>query len=212
MHPYTLLKRDGFWYVQGFEVGAGDVRTYRVDRIEDDVTVLRDEASVAPEGFDPGEAVNASIENIGAQGRPSEALVLVDADRAASAILELGEAAIVERRTDGSVVLRVSCRNPVLFRAWVLGFVEHAEVLEPAEVRAAGYAVSSARSDWQLGAAHGALLRRLAEESVAVARETDPSAAARHAEWLVQRTAQIEAGTLSLTVGHRDLLALPTAR
>jgi hypothetical protein len=77
---------------------------------------------------------------------------------------------------------------------------------------AAGYAVSSARSDWRLGAAHGALLRRLAEESVAVARETDPSAAARHAEWLVQRTAQIEAGTLSLTVGHRDLLALPPAR
>lgn len=77
---------------------------------------------------------------------------------------------------------------------------------------AAGYAVSSARSDWQVGAKHGAMLRRMAEETAAVACETEPSGAARYAEWLSLRTAQIEAGTLSLTVGHLDLLALPPAR
>jgi len=77
---------------------------------------------------------------------------------------------------------------------------------------AAGYTVSSARSDWQVGAAHGAMLRRMAEETVAVACETEPAATALYAEWLSQRTAQIEAGLLLLTVGHLDLLALPPAR
>lgn len=77
---------------------------------------------------------------------------------------------------------------------------------------AAGYTVSSTRSDWQVGAAHCTMLHRLVEETVAVACETEPSDAAHHAEWLSQRTAQIEAGTLSLTVGHLDVLALPQVR
>ena len=74
-----------------------------------------------------------------------------------------------------------------------------------------GYTVTTARSDWQLGTAHGAMLRHMAEESVAVARETDFSAAASYADWLAQRTALIDAGSLMLTVGHLDLLALPPA-
>ncbi len=77
---------------------------------------------------------------------------------------------------------------------------------------AAGYTVSTARSDWQIGVAHREMLRRMAEESVAVALETDPSVAACYADWLAQRAAQIDAGVLSLTIGHLDLLALPPAR
>lgn len=77
---------------------------------------------------------------------------------------------------------------------------------------AAGYTVSTARSDWQIGQAHREMLRRMAEESVAVALETDPSAAALYGDWLAQRTARIDAGLLTLTIGHLDLLALPPAR
>ena len=76
----------------------------------------------------------------------------------------------------------------------------------------AGYTVSTARSDWQIGQAHREMLRRMAEESVAVALETDPSAAALYGDWLAQRVALLDAGQLTLTIGHLDLLALPPAR
>lgn len=34
LHPWALLLRHGFWYVIGFDLGHGEERTYRVDRIE----------------------------------------------------------------------------------------------------------------------------------------------------------------------------------
>jgi hypothetical protein len=76
---------------------------------------------------------------------------------------------------------------------------------------AAGYRVTTARSDWQLGAPHRDMLRHMAEEAAAVARETNPAAAGRIDDWLAQRRAQATAGALALTVGHQDLLALPLA-
>lgn len=76
---------------------------------------------------------------------------------------------------------------------------------------AAGYRVTTARSDWQLGPPHAAMLLRMAEESAEVARAANPAAAARVDAWLAQRRAQIRAGALSLVIGHQDLLALPPA-
>ena len=34
LHPYALLLRERFWYVIGHDVARGEVRTYRVDRME----------------------------------------------------------------------------------------------------------------------------------------------------------------------------------
>ena len=68
-------------------------------------------------------------------GGEATALVAIDAVRAGAAVRELGVEAVRDRRADGSVVVEVPCANPLAFRSWVLGFMDHAEVLEPAEQR-----------------------------------------------------------------------------
>jgi proteasome accessory factor B len=64
------------------------------------------------------------------------ARLLVDADRAPSAVQHVGEDAVVERRPDGSVVVELPVTNRDAFRSFVITFLDHAEVLEPPELRA----------------------------------------------------------------------------
>jgi predicted DNA-binding transcriptional regulator YafY len=67
--------------------------------------------------------------------QPIDAQVLVDATRAGWVVDELGEAAVIERRPDGAVVVELPVVNREAFRSFVLGLLEHAEVLGPAELR-----------------------------------------------------------------------------
>jgi predicted DNA-binding transcriptional regulator YafY len=69
------------------------------------------------------------------EGEPLIARVLVDGQQAAIAIGEAGANAVVEERDDGSIVLEMSVTNVDGFRSFVLGFLEHAEVLGPPELR-----------------------------------------------------------------------------
>jgi predicted DNA-binding transcriptional regulator YafY len=133
--PYGLLTRDGFWYVVGREHEADQRKTFRVDRIEGVVAVGQPDAFTVPPGFDPASSVAEDPKQIG-EGEPATALVAVGARRAASVVREVGDEAVVERRGDGSVVVRVPCTNLAAFRSWVLGLLDHAEVLAPPEVRA----------------------------------------------------------------------------
>jgi predicted DNA-binding transcriptional regulator YafY len=133
--PYGLLTRDGFWYVVGLEHESGLRKTYRVDRIEGDVEVGEGGTVEVPAGFDVAAAVADDPKQLG-EGDPAEALVAVDGLRAASVVREVGEAAVVERREGGGVVVRVPCTNLAAFRSWVVGLLDHAEVLEPPAVRA----------------------------------------------------------------------------
>jgi len=72
-----------------------------------------------------------------------------------------------------------------------------------------GFTVGTARSDWQIAGEHPALLGQMIDEALAVGRELEPDAASAFAEWAACRRAQVVTGRLSLTIGHRDLLALP---
>jgi predicted DNA-binding transcriptional regulator YafY len=136
LEPWGLLQRGGFWYVVGYDMTAQEQRTYRVDRITGEVSAGEPNAFARPHGFDVRTAFPADAKLLQiAGGGPSEAVVAVDADRAHAVLRELGEAAMMERRADGSVLVRVPCLNRLVFRGWLLGFLEHAEVLQPAEVR-----------------------------------------------------------------------------
>ena len=64
-----------------------------------------------------------------------EALLLVDADQAGWAVARLGEEAVREHLGDGSVVLSLAVANKDAFRSFVLGFLDHAEVLSPPDLR-----------------------------------------------------------------------------
>ncbi len=75
--------------------------------------------------------------------------------------------------------------------------------------REAGYRTWLAESSWRLEAADHRLADRLLEGWAAAAAESQPDAAARVAAWAVRRRATLGRGSFRVTVGHRDLLALP---
>lgn len=129
--PHQLGFSRGHWYLWGFDHLREEVRAYRVDRIQGDVEVLG-AAAARPEGRTRHRAL-AGWELGDAE--PVDALLLVDADQTAWAAHQLGEDAVVERRDDGSAVFRLTVSNPEGFRSFVLTFLEHAEVLEPPELR-----------------------------------------------------------------------------
>jgi len=73
-------------------------------------------------------------------------------------------------------------------------------------LRGSGAAIAAERSDWRVPATATAMVAALIEGMVTPATEMAPVHAAAIAAWADRRRAQIAAGVLRLTVGHRDLL------
>lgn len=134
--PYALVSRNGLWYLVGLDLDRDELRTFRVDRIEGTVRAGEPAAFERPDDLDLRSIVPVDPKLLGErEDTARSATVLVDAARAALVTLELGESAVVERRPDGSVVVSVPCTNLQSFRHWVLGLLEHAEVIGPPDVR-----------------------------------------------------------------------------
>lgn len=76
-----------------------------------------------------------------------------------------------------------------------------------AELDARGHRVRLAPSDWHLGSDDRPLLEATLDGIVAAAGQVDDDRML--ARWSEQRRRQLAAGTLRLTLGHQDLLALP---
>ena len=129
--PWRLSFRNGHWYLAGHDHDAGEERMFRLDRLESDVAVTGDEGAFERPA------------HTGSQPPPWElgvedaltARLLVDADQAAWAAGHVGPDAVEAWRPDGSVVLAVRVTNRDAFRSFVLGFLDHAEVLGPPELR-----------------------------------------------------------------------------
>ena len=134
LHPYTLLKRDGFWYVLGFDVGADQVRTYRVDRIENSVERGAGDAFERPVDFDPSTVFPSDPRTLG-DSSGAVATVRVDSGRASQVEAE-GGTTVVARHADGSIDVEVPCASVDAFRSWLFGLGTHGVVLGPADVRA----------------------------------------------------------------------------
>ncbi|MCB1003091.1 MAG: WYL domain-containing protein, partial [Acidimicrobiales bacterium] len=130
--PYRLDFQLGRWYLTGFDHLRGEERNFRFDRIEGELAAGRPRAFERPQGAVPG--VERASWQLG-EGEPVVADLLVDADHAALARHELGEAAVTEERADGSVRFSVGVTNRAGFRAVVLGHLDHAEILGPPELR-----------------------------------------------------------------------------
>jgi proteasome accessory factor B len=128
VEPWKLSFTRGHWYLSGFDRVREDQRLYRVDRIKDGVSLSG--PAKAPVG-DVNEPIDLRGWELG-DGPVIKATILVDADQAAYARHILGE---VVDRPDGSVTATLDVRNIDAFRSFVLSFLEHAEILEPAELR-----------------------------------------------------------------------------
>jgi proteasome accessory factor B len=137
LDPYGLLLRTGFWYVVGHDHEHDEARTYRVDRIEGVVEVEEGATFERPADVDLRAAFPSDPKELGAGEAGAVAVVRVGARRAAGVERELGAARVLRRHADGAIDVEVPCANVPAFRSWVLGLLDHAEVLEPPDVRAA---------------------------------------------------------------------------
>lgn len=73
----------------------------------------------------------------------------------------------------------------------------------------AGFDVATAPSDWLIPRMATGMLAEMIEGHAAAAAEALPASFARIEAWRAARLSAVAAGTLSLVIGHRDLLAIP---
>ncbi len=136
--PYGLYFDRGAWYVVGYCHLRGEVRSFRVSRIESQVEAvstpdkgpdfarpedfrLREHARILPWEFEEGTHYRAEV-------RFSPRIAwLVERD--------LGDVYPFRYLKGGGGKLRVTVRNEDAFCNWVLSFAEDAEVVSPPELR-----------------------------------------------------------------------------
>lgn len=133
VEPWRLSYRGGHWYLSGWDRTRADERVYRLDRVQGPIALAgpaehpgrqpRSLPGAPPPPWQLGDDEEAFVD------------LFVDAVQAPWAISALGEEAVEERGADGSVRLRVRVTNRGAFRSFVLGFLDHAEVLGPPELR-----------------------------------------------------------------------------
>lgn len=135
--PWGVLLRGGFWYLVGRDHVREAKRTFRLDRFEGPIELGRPGSFDRPQDFDPRSAFPADPKQIGhAVDDAIEATVRIGHLRAAASERELGAERVIARHDDGSIDVLVPATNADAFRSWIIGLVEHAEVLEPPQVRA----------------------------------------------------------------------------
>jgi len=135
LQPYGVVHRFGHWYVVGHDVTRDGPRAFRVDRIEGTPVAGDPGAFEPPDDTDPAAYVRDDPLAYG-DASPVAATVLVAASRAPLVVDELGDQAVRERHADGSVVVELQVVNHEAFRTWVIGLLEHAEVIGPPALRA----------------------------------------------------------------------------
>jgi predicted DNA-binding transcriptional regulator YafY len=129
--PHRLSFSRGRWYLDGWDHARQADRQFRLDRIEGDVTVGASGSFERPEARAAGPTLPWQL---GAD-EPVRATLRIDADQAGWALDHLGDAIVVDEAPDGAIVVELTVTNRDAFRSFVVGFLEHAEVLGPPELR-----------------------------------------------------------------------------
>ncbi len=130
--PWRLSFHRGHWYLAGMDHARREERLFRLDRVEGSL------GATGPAGAfsRPSSAQTAPPPPWRMGDEPeTTAVLLLDGDQAAWGRQELGEEAVREIRADGSVVFEVAVTSTAAFRSFVLGFLEHAEILAPERLR-----------------------------------------------------------------------------
>jgi predicted DNA-binding transcriptional regulator YafY len=173
--PVGLWFRFGHWYLVAWDLDRAAVRTFRVDRIEGEVS--RGEAGDAVVPDDVTVDVKAALpeEPWEVEGEDRVAMrVRVDALEASRVIEEVGEDKVVRRLEDGSVDLELGVSSFASIRSWVLGLLDHVVITEPdafrEELIAWLGAVASPAPSFLTDASFPELETAPAEEEAATAR------------------------------------------
>ncbi len=130
--PRQLAHRNGNWYLRARDLGAAELRTYRVDRIEGPILVDSDAQDEVPST--PLHSLTMNPWEFG-DGKPTEVTVRLDAAVASTELGERPDLEIAARRDDGSVDVKLKVRSEQGLHHWLLEFLDHAELLRPAKFR-----------------------------------------------------------------------------
>jgi len=137
VHPFRLEFQRGRWYLTGFDRLRDAERNYRLDRIEGLVELTDLESFIAPVATTLGQARGAW--ELG-DDAPVRAVVRIDGPQARWVVQHVGPDHVVSRASgdasDDEVVVELPVTNRAALRSFVLSFLDHAELLEPAELRA----------------------------------------------------------------------------
>jgi predicted DNA-binding transcriptional regulator YafY len=99
VHPYGIVVHSGRWYVTGADSASGEVRTFRLDRIET-ATVLPGSFDI-PAGFDPAARVLSGLAEVPYQHEVS--LRVLGTAEQVRALLPAGIATVAEISADPAV-------------------------------------------------------------------------------------------------------------
>jgi predicted DNA-binding transcriptional regulator YafY len=139
VEPAALFFRGGRWYLFGHDQLRDADRTFRVDRLGAvEVGAAGGFERRAGSGVpSPSEAMPSQewLYGDAAEERRVSAVVRVDAVLAAKAVADAGSTATAAWADDGSVTLTMPVLDVPNFREWVLGMLDHAQVVGPAELR-----------------------------------------------------------------------------
>jgi predicted DNA-binding transcriptional regulator YafY len=135
LEPWGLSSKRGHWYVVGFDRERDAIRAFRADRIEGEVEVGEPDSFETPADFRPDDHVEARPWLSGDEP-PVTVRVAVDRPHRDTLITELGGDATIVDDGDRVTTIEFVVTHRAAFRAFLLGFLEHAEVLGPPDVRA----------------------------------------------------------------------------
>lgn len=133
--PYRLQFARNRWYLVGADHAKGEVRWFRLDRVQGEVVVGSTPAAFDRPHGEPPDLQLAPWLVGGDSGQEVTARVRFDPDIAAFVRPELGDAHI-ERDDDAGLEVSVVVRNREGFRSWILSYLDRAEVLGPDDLRA----------------------------------------------------------------------------
>ena len=133
VEPWRLEYRRGRWYLTAFDRDRGEERNFRLDRILGAVGLDAPSTATGPTPAGPAEPDQPWAFG---DGEAVIAVLLVDGAHARLALDQLGQDSVIELRPDGTTTFAVPVTSWPAFRSFVLSFLDHAEILEPADLRA----------------------------------------------------------------------------
>jgi predicted DNA-binding transcriptional regulator YafY len=132
--PVGVWFRFGHWYAVAWDLERESVRTFRVDRVEGDVVRDSADGTEVPEGIDVKAALPDEPWQV--EGRDHVVMrIRVDALEGPRVAEEVGQDKVLTRHEDGSLDVALGVTSFASIRSWILGLLDHAEVLEPDSFR-----------------------------------------------------------------------------
>ena len=136
LEPWGLTSKFGNWYVVGFDRGTDDMRVYRADRIDGDIDTGDPKAFTVPNDFRADSYLEDRPWDYG-EGRPTEVHIRVDAGFEAAFLQAVGPNATATPEPGGGTLVRFRAIEIGAVVNFALGFLDHVEIVEPPEARAA---------------------------------------------------------------------------